>query len=331
MTARKAGIRLQLEGGADLAEKMNPRFMSLSLTEKREAEADELELTLQNTDGLLALPEPGAVLQLALGWEAGEGLPIGLFDKGRFTVDEVEASGPPDQVRIRARSADMTGTLRQRRTVAYLDIKLGQILKLVAQRHGREAKVDPALGAKLVGPIEQEGKSDLAFVADLGRRFDAVATWKDGKLLFLPIGQSSTAGGTPLDRFQLRREDGWTWRFAQADRDNYDGAWAYWQDMDAGQRKTVKIGGDNPLKLKRVYATEGEAQQAAQAALSRAKRKPYSFSYDLAIANPALQVDGRIALEGWNAKVDGTSWLLESIRTEMDANGLRQSIEMESV
>jgi hypothetical protein len=331
MTARKAGIRLQLDGGGDLADKINPRFVSLSLTEKREAEADELELTLQNTDGLLALPEPGAVLLLALGWEAGEGLPTGLVDKGRFTVDEVEASGPPDMVRIRARSADMTGSLRQRRTVSYVDMTLGQILDLVAQRHGREARVDPALRGQATGPIEQEGKSDLAFVADLGRRFDAIATWKDGKLLFLPIGQSATAGGTPLDQFQLRREDGWTWRWAQADRDDYDGASAQWQDMDAGQRKTVKIGGDNRLKLKRVYATEGEARQAAQAALSRAKRKPYSFSYDLAIANPALQVDGRIALAGWNDKIDGASWLLESIRTDMDANGLRQSIEMESV
>ena len=331
MTTRKAGIRLQLEGGPDLADKIDPRFLGLSLTEKREAEADELELTLENTDGLLALPEPGAVLGLALGWEAGEGLPTGLVEKGRFTVDEVEASGPPDIVLIRARSADMTGSLRQRRTVSYLDMNLGQILDSIAGRHGREAKVDPVLAANSVGPIEQEGKSDLAFVADLGRRFDAIATWKDGKLLFLPIGQSATAGGTPLDTFQLQRRDGWTWRFAQADRDDYDGAWAQWQDMDAGQRKTVKIGGDNPLKLKRVYATQAEAQQAAQAALSRAKRKPYSFSYDLAIANPALQVDGRIALEGWNAKVDGTSWLLESIRTEMDANGLRQSIEMESV
>lgn len=330
MTANVAAIRLALESGADLADKINPRLVRLSLSEKRESEADEIDLTLQNADGLLAIPEPGAVLTLAMGWEVGDSSPLGLVPKGRFTVDEVGQEGPPDVVTIKGRSADLTGLLRQRRTKAWKNITLGSILGQIAARHGRIARVEKGLADQQVKAIEQEGKSDMAFVRDLGRRYDAVATWKDGKLLFLPIGASATADGAPLDAVALQKHDGWRWTFTQADRENYDGAEAQWQDQDAGKRKTVKVGGDNRRKLKRVYASEAEAQQAAKAAKTRAARKPFRFTYDLAIADPALQPDMRITLRGWGAKIDGLTWLIESVTTEFGAGGMRQSIEMES-
>ena len=101
MTALKAGIELKLEDGTDLAAKVNPRLVSLRLTEKREGEADEFELTLQNADGRLAVPEPGRVLTLAMGWLSGASVPLGLVDKGRFTIAEVGMEGPPDVVTIK--------------------------------------------------------------------------------------------------------------------------------------------------------------------------------------------------------------------------------------
>lgn len=330
MTARIAQVRLALEGGGDLADKINPRLVRLSLSERREAEADELELILHNADRKLVIPEAGRVLTLAMGWQSGDDVPLGLVDKGRFTVDEVGEEGPPDVVIVRARSADLTGLLRQRRTKSWKQTTLGAILGDIASRHGRMAKVAPQLAAQPIAAIEQEGKSDMVFVRDLGRRFDAIATWKDGKLVFLPIGASATASGSPLAGATLVKADGWRWTFNQADREAYDGATAQWQDQDAGRRRTIKEGGDNRRKLKRVYSSEAEARQAAKAATSRAGRKPYRFTYELAIADPALQPDMRVGLAGWNDKIDGIDWLVESVTTEFGASGLRQSIEMES-
>jgi phage protein D len=330
VTARRAGIALALEGGGDLTGKVAPRLVSLTLTEKREAEADEIDVRLHNADGLLQIPEPGAVLTLALGWETGEDVATGLVAKGRFTVDEVGQEGPPDVVTFKGRSADMTGQLRQRRTKTWRDTELGSVLGEIAARHGRSARIESGLANLAIEVIEQEGKSDLAFVADLGRRYDAIATWKDGRLLFLPIGASATASGQPLAGATLTKRDGWRWTFSQVDREAYDGAEAQWIDQDAARRRTVTVGGDNRRKLKRVYASEAEARQAAQAATSRAARAPFRFTYDLAIADPALQPDMQIALAGWGAKIDGLTWLVESVRTEFGAQGLRQSIELES-
>lgn len=330
MTVRRAAIQLALESGEDLADKINPRLVNLSLTESREGEADEIDIRLQNADGLLQIPEPGAVLTLAMGWASGADVPIGLVAKGRFTIAEVGQEGPPDVITFKGQSADMTGQLRQRRTKTWRDRSLGSVLDEIAARHGRTARIEPGLAGLAITIIEQEGKSDLAFVADLGRRYDAIATWKDGRLLFLPIGASATGSGQALATLTLSKRDGLRWTFSQADRERYDGAEAQWQDQDAARRRTVSTGGENRRKLKRVYANEAEARQAAEAASGRAARAPFRFTFDLATADCSLQPDMKITLSGWGAKIDGISWLVQSVRTEFGAYGLRQSIELES-
>lgn len=350
MTSRRAAIALTLEDGTDLADKVNPRLLGLRLSERREDDADEIDLVLHNTDGLLAIPRTGVRLALALGWEAGADVPLGLVDKGRFTIDEIELSGPPEQISIRGRSADLTGALRKRETKSWRDTTLGSVLGEIAARHNRFARIGGALANAAIDVIEQEGKSDMAFVRDLGKRYDAVATWKDDFLLFLPIGGSATAGGAALPGIVLTNRDGWSWTFREGQRESYKGAEAQWQDSAAGRRRTVKVDGPatptepsedgeeprtaptEPKKLKRVYASEAEARQAAEAAASRAARVPYEFSYDIAIADPAIQPDMRVTLRGWNPVIDGISWLVKSVETSFDGgSGLRQRVELESV
>lgn len=328
--ANVAGVSLALEDGPDLADRIDPRMVELTLSEKREDEADELQLTLQNHDGRLAVPAPGRALTLSLGWRSGEDVPLGLVDKGRFTVDEVVLQGPPDTVSVRARSADLTGLYRRRRTRSWRDTTLGTILTEIARRHGSTARIAAALADIIVDAIEQEGASDMAFVRELGRRHDAIATWKGGYLVFAPIGASQSVGGAQLATATLRKRDGWQWRFAQAEREAYVGAEAQWHDRESGRRRTVRIGGDNPRRLGKIFGSEREARQAAEGATSRDARTPYSFEYSLAVADPALQPDQRVALQGWNETIDGIAWLIKSVETTLGSAGLSQRIVMES-
>src|SRR5690606_16029389 len=143
-----------------------------------------------------------------------------------------------------------------------------------------------------------------------------------GLLLFAPIGASMSAGGMPLDGVTLTKRDGWTWRFTQAERDSYDGAQAQWHDREAGRRRTVSTGGENPRRFARVYGSEEEARQAAEGAASRDQRPPYRFEYSLAVGEPALQPDQRVSLQGWNATIDGLIWLIESVETTLGSGGL---------
>jgi phage protein D len=330
MVANVAGVRLSVDGGADLTAKINPRLLELKLTEKRGGEADELSVTLQNHDGLLAAPSKGKYLSLQLGWISGDDVQVGLVDKGRFKVDEVNESGPPDIITIRARSADLTGDYRKRRTQSWRDKTLGDILGEIARRNGATAQVHPDLAGRQVAVVEQHNKSDMAFVKDLGSRYDALATWKDKKLLFMPVGSATTAGGKAIPQTTIARTDGWTWSFGDADRDQHDGAEAQWHDKAAGKRKTVKRGGNNRKRLKRVYASQAEAEQAADAAASKGKRGARKFEYELGYALPALQPNGKVKLTGWNSRIAALTWLVESVETTLSDRGLEQRLNLES-
>lgn len=329
MGANIAGLQLLLDDGTDLAAKINPRLLELTLSEKRGDEADELSLTLHNHDGRLAAPETGRVLTLSLGWKVG-GPFTGLVGKGRFKVDEVEESGPPDVITIRARSADLGGDYRKRRTKVWRDTTVGAVLDTIAGRYGVESLVHPDLRGLAIAVLDQHGKSDMALVKDLGSRFDALATWKDRKLIFMPVGAQTTPSGKAIPSLTLTRRDGWTWRFSRADREENDGAEAEWHDPADGKRKNVGTGGKKPKKLKRVYASQAEAEQAAKAAAGKGKRGAFKFEYDLAQADMQIQPNARVKLSGWNMRIDGINWLVESVETSLGANGLQQNILLES-
>lgn len=330
MAANIAAVLLSLDDGTDLADKINPRLVSLTLTEKRGDEADELQLTLHNHDGALVAPEPGRYLTLSLGWTSGNDVKVAVIAKGKFKVDEVEQSGPPDVVTIRARSADLTGDYRKRRTHTWKDTTLGAVLGEIAARNGITARIHPDLASQPIAAIEQHGKSDMAFVRDLGSRFDAVATWKNKLLVFMPIGAATTAGGQAIPTIALTRKDGWTWSFSRAERDDYDGAEATWHDPAKARRHTVKVGTGKRKRLKRVYATKDEAEQAAKAEAARRKRAAWKFEYDLTFADPSIQPNGKVSLSGWSQQIDGISWLVESVETSLDDSGLKQKLSLES-
>lgn len=330
MTANIAAIRLTLEDGTDLASKIDPRFIEAKLTEQRGGEADQLDLTIHNHDGKIERPKDGTFIALSWGWKSHESAATGLVAKGRFKVDEVEASGPPDVIIIRARSADLTGQLRTRKNKMWKDTTLGDILNKIAADDGKSANVHADLAGKQVTAIEQHNKSDMQFVRDLGKRYDAVATWKDKTLLFMPIGSETTGGGKPIPPLTLTRQQGWTWSFRHAQRDEHDGAEAQYQDKDEAKRKSVGTGGAKKKRLKKVYASEGDAKTAAEAEAKRSKRGAFTFDYDLAIADPAIMPNQKVTLQGWDKEIDGIKWLVKSVDTSMGTSGLKQKIMLES-
>ncbi|MCQ8910038.1 phage late control D family protein, partial [Escherichia albertii] len=82
----------------DITGNISDRLMSMTLTDNRGFEADQLDIELNDADGQVGLPIRGAVLTVYIGWKG-----FALVCKGKFTVDEVEHRGAPDVVTIRAR------------------------------------------------------------------------------------------------------------------------------------------------------------------------------------------------------------------------------------
>lgn len=328
---RKAAWELVVDGQSINAT-VNPRLVSLSLTERRGADADELEIVLDDRDGKLAIPSAGATITLKLGWQTTTpGATPQLIDKGTFKVQDRAHAGTPDRLTISARSADLTRAFRNRRAQTWRDTTLGEILGEIAARNGLQPHVAAAKASIAVQHLNQSRESDSALLARLGRLHDAVATVKAGRLLFAAVGAGETAGGGQIPSATITRRDGDGHSWKAAERENYSGVTAEWQDRSTGQRRTVTTGSAaNARRLGRVYASEAAARRATQTQRSRQQRQGAEFSLNLASARPDLYPERRLTVSGWKPEIDGTSWLISQVRHQLDGSGgARTSIECE--
>ncbi len=313
--------------GKDLTDKLSPRLIDLTLTECRDGEADQLDLVIHDHDGRMAIPKRGVTLTVAIGWRD-----TGLIDKGTFRVDEVEHSGTPDIITIRARSADMTQKIRTRRERSWHDVTLGKILRGLAGEHGLKAQIAPALANIPIPHLDQTGESDVHLLHRLGKQFDAVATVKGGTLIFAPIGSGTTANGTPLPQARITRQSGDGHRWGAADRESYTGVVAAWSDKRGAKKRTVTVGdAQNCKRLKGCYASEAEAQQAARAEWGRVQRGKSTFSLRLALGRADLYPEQRVSVKGFKPEIDGTTWLIEkTTHTLTGSGGFTTQVEMET-
>jgi uncharacterized protein len=318
-------FRLSLDG-RDITPTVEARLVSLQLEEARGDTADQLDITLSDHDGKLQIPSKGVTIALAIGWVGSP-----LVDKGTFVVDEAEHSGSPDQITIRARSAELGESLRTRRDQSWHDLTVGDILGTIAKRNNLTLRIDTALAAKALAHIDQTNESDINFLSRLGQRYDAVATVKKGKLIFLPINGTKTSAGKRLPTITITRQSGDSHSYTQCDRDSYTGVEAYWHDGKKANRTGVTVGTKVHLRtLKETYASAAEARQAAQAEWQRIQRGAATLSITLALGNPSLVPQSTVEVIGFKDQIDGTEWLVaKSIHTFNDS-GFVTRAEMET-
>lgn len=349
----------------DITRHISDRLISLSLSDNRGFEADQLDIELDDSDGLIELPTRGAVLSLFLGWQGSA-----LLGKGQFTVDEIEHRGAPDTLTIRARSADFRGTLNSRREASYHDTTLGEILNTIASRNKLTASVAPQFAGIAIPHIDQSQESDAKFLTRLAERNGAEVSVKAGKLLFLKAGGGVTASGRPIPQMTLERRDGDRHQFAIADRGAYTGVTVKWlhtkepkeqqqkvklkrkpkeQHLRALQHPKAKpvkakkapkekearegeymVGEeDNVFALTTIYASKAQAMRAAQAKWDKLQRGVAEFSISLAMGRADLYPETPVAVSGFKRVIDEQAWTITKVMHSLSNNGFTTSLELE--
>jgi len=336
-----------LVNGNDISPKVKSRLMSLRLTDNRGFEADTVEVQLDDADGELAMPPKGASMQVRIGWKGSA-----LVDKGTYTIDELEHSGPPDSLTIRGKSADMRGTLQQSREQSYHQQNISSIIDVIAARHQLKAKISDKLKAEVIEHIDQANESDANFLTRLAEQFDAIATVKNGNLLFLQAGQSNTASGMALEGVEINRQSGDSHHFGVADRDAYSGVVAYWQNDKGAKRQTVKAkkpkeakpddvkvivgekeimvgSNDNVKTLRHIYANKQNAERAARAMWDKLQRGVATFTITLAMGRPELFPEQPVSVSGFKPPIDNSAWILTRVEHNINDMGYTTGIELE--
>lgn len=324
-----ADWRVTLDG-EDLTDKIAPRLISMTLSEKLSESADQLDIVLTDHDGALEIPSAGQIINVQIGWKQGSDVTIGLVDKGSFKVDDAEYSGVPDRITIKARSANLDGEYRNRRETIRQNQTIKSIIDEVAGQNDLTALVHDSLANIIVPILGQSHKSDMTLVRDLGRRYDAIATVKNQNLIFAPRDADTTANGDDIPAVTFIRRMGYGFTYRRSEREsNFSGAQAKWQDKKAAKRQTEQVGAKPYKLLKRIYGNASDALAAANSEWKRIQRSGAEFDYDLALGEAAIYPGQRAQLSGWKSEVDGHDWRIAECTHNIGANGFKTSVKLE--
>lgn len=277
--------------GENITARLQDRLISLTLTDNRGFEADQLDIELDDSDSLLAMPKRNVQISVSLGWKGS-----GLIDKGKFTVDEIEHSGSPDRMIIRARSADMAAGLTTQRERSFHGKTVGDILRTIALQNQLTAIITPILDKQVLEHLDQTNESDANLLSRLADLFDAVATVKQNKLLFIKKGLAASAGGHPLEQIVITRKNGDNHRFSIADRNSYRGVKAFYSDKRTAKKGEIIVGKDTEL----TFSKESTEEKNNRNKKSRSKAASNTGRATTARVHKTLAPEGKISASETN-------------------------------
>lgn len=330
---------------------VNDRLISLSLSDNRGFEADILEIALDDTDKLLDLPPRGTRIAVALGWR-GET----LTPKGIFIVDEIQHQGPPDQLIITARSADFRDSFNVKREQSWKDITVGKLVASLATRYNLKAVVSEDLADTEIDHADQTNESDASFLSRMAEMLGAIATIKNGMLLFIWPGRAVSASGQILPAISITRASGDRHAFRMADRDAYTGVTAYWLDLNFGKTRPVKVtrrrktttpkkpkipassskegsyleGAEgNIFVMRTTFKTERAARRAAAAKWRQLQRGAAEFTITLAVGRADLFPELHANVSGFKPPIDNADWIINQVTHTVDENGFITALSLE--
>ncbi|PRA62431.1 late control protein [Pseudomonas sp. MYb187] len=310
--------------GRDISAMINDRLLLLRTSDKPGMESDEFELRIDDRDQAVLLPRRGASIEVFLGY-SGQA----LARLGRYTVDEVELSGPPDSLVIRGKASDMRGSGKTTRSGSWEGVALQQIVHDIAARNGWEP-VCPV--ASKVPRVDQLNESDFNFITRLAKQYDCTAKVGDGKLLVLPRQAGQSASGKALGTVTITRQDVSRYQFRVSDKTTHKGVQTKHQDQKSGEVKVVDLDNDEspsglpPVHTDRhIYPNKTAAEQAGRARLAAFNRSTAGVRLEMA-GRTDLFAERLVIAQGFKAGLDG-EYLVDSVEQMFTQSGWTTTVE----
>lgn len=320
--------------GTDVTERLARYLVALTLTDQAGLEPDELTLEIADPEARIALPKLGATLAVALGYQH-----TGTTAMGEFTVDTVELSAPPRQLAIRARSAELAGTLKDRKSRGWEDTTLGAVVEEIAGDHGLTPAVGWELQSYTCRRIDQTTESDISLLTRLGQMYDALVTVKLGRLVMTSRGAGTAVSGAAIAAQSLRPADVSAWHLTLSQADQAKTVQAQWQDRDGARLHWVDAeapaasgyGAEEEkgsvYRLRPTFPDEASAQKAADAKARALARGKSALNLTLP-GSPRYGAETPLTLLGFCEELDGR-WIVSRVEHRLDSGGYVCEIEGE--
>lgn len=304
------------------------RILDISLTDNRGITADEVKISIDNSDNKLKMPKSGVMVNVKMGFKDE-----GLIDKGVFRVDTRGASGAPDKITIGAKSADLADSWTVKRTKSFENKTLGDIVKYLASNNNLTAKINADLAAIKIKHIDQTNESDINFLTRLTDDYDAVAMIKNNTLIFCKAGMGMTADGKPIPSVTVKKTECVQWDWSQNDADAFTGVRAQYSVVRKGEKKEVLVGIDERTStLRKLFKTEAAARKAAESELKKLKRGKAKLTFTLGFGRGDIFPETPVVLEGFDFdEITNQDWICVNAVHTLDGNGFQTKIECEFV
>ena len=202
--------------GKDITTDVTTYVTGLTYTDKTEGESDTVELTMDDTDGLWRnswYPTKGDTLTVSMGYDDL------LLPCGQFEIDEVEMSGPPNVVTIRALAAGITKAMRTKSNSAHEGKTLKEIATTIAGVHG--LTVEGTIEEIRMNRATQYRETDLGFLRRISMEYGHLFSIRGDKMIFTTIYEIEasdpvgTIDMTDVMRWTLRDKTTTTYKSAQ--------------------------------------------------------------------------------------------------------------------
>ena len=313
--------------GKDITKIIQEHVQHIKLVDTTGFEADTVDIQLHDAGDDIVMPTVGAQLEVYLGYQETE-----LQKLGHYIIDEVELHGPPHQVTLRGKSADMLKSLKAPKTRSWQHLSdatghlgLNALLETIAGEHQLIPKLSEELQALSLHSLTQTHESDLHFLTRVARGVGAVTKPAAGHLLMFKKGLAKTLSGQLLPSLVMTTERVYRWSMTQHQRNSYNQITARYYDQGEAQEKRVNVGEGLPgLVIGQLFKNEQEAKLAAQAKLDEIKQGELNLTLELP-GDPNLIAESKIDLSGIKAGVDGL-WFIVSVTHELSGSGYRCSL-----
>lgn len=306
--------------GKDISTLLMPRLIEATVEDGTGLDSDGLTVILDNAGDIIARPRKKAVVVFGGGFKETGG-PIRL---GTYEVEDSEKTFMRRTLTIVARAAKIGNSLKLRKNRAFEDATLGEIIEQIAGDNKLQAAI-PAELAKIKIPYRaQLGESDANLLTWLGNRFNAVASAKDGRLLFTRKGQATSISGQPLPVVSVGPNDlADNATFRGTARASYGKVRAYWHDQATGTRRKVETDSDDDessdediddliAEITEPFQDEEEARQAIEGRKQGLAREEETLSLPL-WGRPDAQADAQLQLHDCDKDADG-EWSIDSVQ-----------------
>jgi phage protein D len=305
-------------------------LISCTYTDKVHGEADEIEVTLQDRDGVWRgpwCPEHGDRVQLWIGYE-----PAPLVYCGAFEIDEPAASlgRGGDTLTFRGVSAPVTKALRTRKTQGFENQTLGQIAQKVAGEHGLSVAGKPP--DIRFDRITQRRKRPLEFLADLADSYGAYFTVRDNSLYFAE--RKELHERAPVWLFRADSDDYIKADLKRAAHKTYSKARATY--FDGNRKKTIDVevedkavrNGDT-LRLDDRVENDGQARAMTKSRLEKANMARQTGDLEM-VGNPLILAGQVVALDAGFGTWAGR-YLVKQSRHQMSRASYTTNCEIATV